>query len=117
MLSSGQCQQEEGIVLEMCRPEWSEGPRTSFRFVPNFNELMLPLQGEAWTLQGGDLVGQDRGNYGTEDVGRQRGEVIFQLKIKNPLTLVMPNLIRGKLLSDNGPYLCVLPGIMDAVRG
>lgn len=50
----------------------------SSRFIQNLNELMLPLQGETWTLVGGELVGQDRGNYGVEKVGRQREKVISQ---------------------------------------
>lgn len=47
--------------------------------------LMLPLQGEAQMLLGGQLVEEDRGNYGVRDVEGQRGKIIFQCPSRSSL--------------------------------
>lgn len=39
------------------------------------------------------------------------------VKIKNPLAIVRPNLLKVRLLSGNGLYLHALPGMVGKRRG
>lgn len=72
---SGPYEQEERVALEMCHSKWSEGPRASTDSHRTSMNLFRPSKVKLGHYSGCSWW-ERTGNYGLEEVGRQRGNII-----------------------------------------
>lgn len=96
----------------------------SSRFTQNLSDSCCPSKVTLRLSLRGQLVEENRE---VNEVGRQ-GKLLSSahggglpvtslVKIKNPLAIVRPNLLKVRLLSGNGLYLHALPGMVGQRRG